>query len=278
MGARELLAEAWRRAEAGEDVAIVSVLGVEGTPPCRVGQQLVVGSAGPLAGSLGCAETDDQAVARAREALGQGSGVRALLHHDLGSIEVWIEAYPSRSRPLLVVLGATPIAEHLLDWAPVLGWRCALVEGRPERAGLPAARRAEKVVDTVSELDLSGVVDAVHTDHDAPGVVEDLAELLRAGARFVALVASASHGRGVVAALQEAGVDQGDLARLNTPAGLDLGGREAPEVALSLLAGLVANAHGASGGWLAAHKGGLVPGSGTWGAPEAASSLSRVAG
>lgn len=274
MGAPDLLAEAARRAEAGEDVAIVSAFSTEGSPPCRVGQQLLVGSAGPLAGSLGCAETDLQAVAAALDAIRAGQARRSVLHHELGTVEVWVEPYVARSRPLLVVLGATPVATHLLSWAQALGWRTALVEARPERSDLPAAALAEQVVATVTDLELPSVVDGIHTDHDAPGVVEDLAALLRSGARFVALVASASHGRGVVDALVEAGVAPSDLARLNTPAGLDLGGREAPEVALSLLAGLVAQAHGASGGWLAARKGGVFPGSGTWQAPGAPSSAS----
>jgi len=272
MGAPELLAEAARRAEAGEDVAIVSALVVEGTPPCRVGQQLLVGTAGPLAGSLGCAETDLQAVSAALDALRAGAPRRSVLHHELGNVEVWVEPYLSGSRALLVVLGATPVAAHLLSWAPALGWRTALVEARPERAEVPAAHLAERVVSSVAELELPAVFDGVHTDHDAPGVVEDLASLLRSGARFVALVASASHGRGLVEALLEAGVAPSALSRLNTPAGVDLGGREAPEVALSLLAGLVAQRHGASGGWLAAVKGGLVPGSGVWRAARASSS------
>ena len=41
-----------------------------------------------------------------------------------------------------------------------------------------------------------------------------------------------------------------DLARVRTPVGLDIGARTAEEIALSILAGIVADRHGAGGGWL----------------------------
>jgi xanthine dehydrogenase accessory factor len=41
-----------------------------------------------------------------------------------------------------------------------------------------------------------------------------------------------------------------DLARVRTPVGIDLGARSAEEIALSILAGLVADRHGKTGGWL----------------------------
>jgi len=41
-----------------------------------------------------------------------------------------------------------------------------------------------------------------------------------------------------------------DLARIRTPVGIDLGARTAEEIALSILAGIIADRHGAGGGWL----------------------------
>ena len=50
--------------------------------------------------------------------------------------------------------------------------------------------------------------------------------------------------------LRERGVAEDDIARLRSPLGLDLGGRDAEEIALSIAAGVVAAAHGRDGGWL----------------------------
>jgi xanthine dehydrogenase accessory factor len=53
-----------------------------------------------------------------------------------------------------------------------------------------------------------------------------------------------------VETLRAAGFDDGALARIRSPLGLDLGGRTAEEIALSIAAGVVADAHGREGGWL----------------------------
>ncbi len=41
-----------------------------------------------------------------------------------------------------------------------------------------------------------------------------------------------------------------DLERIRTPVGIDIGARSAEEIALSILAGVVADRHDAVGGWL----------------------------
>ena len=88
------------------------------------------------------------------------------------------------------------------------------------------------------------------TDHDAPGVTAALGTLLRAGVRFVGVMGSRRHVGGYVEALREEGFGEEDLARIRSPLGLDLGGKEPEEIALSIAAGIVADAHGRAGGWL----------------------------
>jgi len=66
---------------------------------------------------------------------------------------------------------------------------------------------------------------------------EALAPALRAGVSYVGLVASRTRGSAVTALLEGSGVPA--VARLRVPAGLDLGARAAPEVAVSILAEIV---------------------------------------
>jgi xanthine dehydrogenase accessory factor len=63
---------------------------------------------------------------------------------------------------------------------------------------------------------------------------------LEANLPYVGLVASRVRGSAVVAELRAAGLDEERLARLETPAGLDLGARTPEEIALSILARVVA--------------------------------------
>ena len=88
------------------------------------------------------------------------------------------------------------------------------------------------------------------TDHDAPAVTETLAGLLRSPVAFVGVMGSRRHVGHYVDELRAMGFSESDLARIRSPLGLDIGGRRPEEIALSIAAGLVADANDAPGGWL----------------------------
>ncbi|MDP8930268.1 MAG: XdhC/CoxI family protein [Actinomycetota bacterium] len=217
-----------------------------GEPPCRPGQKLLIGPEGPLAGTLGCAEFDRAAAADAVEVLAAGRPELRSYEHDLGNIEVHLEPY--NRPPQLVVLGATVVGLWLLRWARELGYDSALVESRAERITGEHRRAADRVVSSVGELSIDGHTSAVHTDHDAPDLPRELALLLRAGAPFVGLMGSARHTSPHLEAIRASTDDAGDALR--TPVGLDIGARTPPEIALAILAGVLAAREGRGGGWL----------------------------
>jgi xanthine dehydrogenase accessory factor len=126
-----------------------------------------------------------------------------------GTLEIFLE--PVVPAPLLAVHGQSPIAEALTDLGRRLGYRVD-----PAADAVPAA-----------------VVCASH-GRDEEAVLQ---EALAAGVPYVGLVASRKRGEAVVASLP---VDPAERARVHTPAGLDLGARTAEEVALSILAEIVA--------------------------------------
>jgi molybdopterin adenylyltransferase len=241
----DVVAELARRRDMGQDAVLATAVRVHGDPPCRPGQKLLLSTEGPLAGTLGCAEFDGGAAADAREVLRAGEPSVRTYEHELGSVEVYLE--PHRRRPLLVVLGASPVALWLLRWAADLGYDTALVEPRTDRVTAEHKDAAGTVGSAPEELSLGGEIDAVHTDHDAPGLVDHVAVLLRAGARFLGVMGSRRHASPHLEALRDMGFDV-DVVR--TPVGLDIGARSPQEIALSILAGLVAARTGASGGWL----------------------------
>ena len=219
---------------------------VEGDPPCHVGQKLVIGPRGAVSGTLGCAEFDDGAVAEVPAILEAGRPATRTYTHELGSIEVFFE--PPVRQPLLLVFSATPVARHLLRWGRELGFTPYLVEPRPGR--LPAQGPGGPLVGDLADVTLDDDTAAVHTDHDAPGVAESVAELLRSPARFIGVMGSARHVGPHIEKLRRMGFTEEELARVRTPVGIDLGAQTAEEIALSILAGLVADRRGANGSWL----------------------------
>lgn len=221
-----------------------------GAPPCPVGARIMIGPGGPLEGTLGCAEFDAAAVQAARDALDAEAPAphTALFHHDLGDIEVFVEPHPSL--PVLVIVSATPVALELLRLAHGLGYRTSLVEPRTERVTPAHRAEADEVHETIDGSALDATIDVVYTDHDAPGVADSLAVLLRSPVRFVGVMGSRRHVGPYVEALHQMGFTDEDLTRIRSPLGIDLGGKSPQEIALSIAAGLVAARTGRDGGWL----------------------------
>jgi xanthine dehydrogenase accessory factor len=154
-----------------------------------------------------------------------------------GSLEIFVQ--PRLPAPHLVVVGRSPMVQALAAMAPAIGFEVAVVErdGIDPAAFSPAAR-------VVGELDLakvgtgpeSYVVVATMGRYDEDAIEQALA----AGARFVALVASAQRAAAVRETLSATGVAEGDLGRIRAPAGLDLGHVAHPEIAVAILAEIVA--------------------------------------
>ena len=88
------------------------------------------------------------------------------------------------------------------------------------------------------------------TDHDAPDIADALAIVLKSPARFVGVMGSRRHVGPYVERLRELGFGDDELARIRSPLGVDLGGREPEEIAVSIAAGLVADTHDRDAGWL----------------------------
>ena len=132
-----------------------------------------------------------------------------------GSLEIFLE--PSVPLPVVAVFGHAPIATALLRAHRLFGQQVLRLERPDDR--LPAGTRA--------------VVVASHGNDEEP-VLE---AALRAEVPYVALVASRRRGRAVLASLE---VHERMRSQVRTPAGLDIGARTPPEVALSILAEIVA--------------------------------------
>jgi xanthine dehydrogenase accessory factor len=157
-----------------------------------------------------------------------------------GAIDVYIEPFVQARR--LVVAGATPVAEALTRLARAMDYD--VVRAVDEREREDVERGAESLgveVVTLDALDAAirtggpdraaVVVSQGHYDEQA------LESVLRGGLAYVGLVASRVRGAAVRKLLEERGVPGTETIR--NPAGLELGARTPPEVALSILAEIV---------------------------------------
>jgi xanthine dehydrogenase accessory factor len=149
--------------------------------------------------------------------LGAGEDVVTVYNPCLsgGSLEIFLE--PAVPLPVVAVFGHAPIATALLRADRLFGQQILQME-QPDDPLPPGAR---------------AVVVASHGNDEQP-VLE---AALRADLPYIGLVASRRRGPVVINALD---VDERMLSRIRTPAGIDIGARTPPEVALSILAEIVA--------------------------------------
>jgi xanthine dehydrogenase accessory factor len=131
-----------------------------------------------------------------------------------GSVEIFLE--PRVPAPLVVVVGETPIAEALVELGRPLGF--AVERGSADDVAVDGAE---------------ALVVASHGRGEEPA----LAAALRSGVPYVGLIASRLRGAAVLASLD---LSEEMTGRVHTPAGLDIGARTAAEIALSVLAEIVA--------------------------------------
>ena len=234
------------RVARGEEVVLATVIKVDGEPPSHPGAKILLSRTAALAGTLGCSEFDAAALADAGRIADARTPALRTYRHELGSIEVYVEPYPAA--PTLVVFAATPVAAALLRWAPELGFRTVLVETRPERLKDALWQQAVTSLDELPTA-LGLEIYAVHTDHDADDLVRALETLLPQQPRFIGLVGSRRHTGHHLEALRAKGVSEDVIARIQSPVGLDVGAVTPNEIALSILAGVVAVRRRARGGW-----------------------------
>jgi xanthine/CO dehydrogenase XdhC/CoxF family maturation factor len=152
---------------------------------------------------------------------------------------------PAGDRALVAVF-ASPVAGFLLRYAADAGYRGLLVD--PDAARAAGARMAGFTVADVMPGNLDGA-DVVVTDHHRDELGYLLRDALAAKARWVGIMGNPHHAGPHVAALEALGVAPGEIARVHRPIGLNIGSRTPPEIALSTLAGLIADRNSRPGGF-----------------------------
>lgn len=149
----------------------------------------------------------------------------------------------------LVTLTASPVALQLLHLGRLLGYRTVLVEPDPGRVTDLHRAHADEVVDSVAKAAPDATTDVVATDHDTEHLHDLLVGALDSDARWIGLMGSPRHTPPHIDGLRDAGWSDEDIARIHRPIGLDIGSHTPAEIAVSTLAGLVADRNGRSGGF-----------------------------
>jgi xanthine dehydrogenase accessory factor len=242
----------------------VTIVRSNGSTPQRTGAKMLVYADGRTVGTIGGGCYENDAAGKAREAIASGKPV--LVKYDLnddfvqesglicgGQMEVYID--PIAPAPALYIIGAGHVGSHLARLAHDAGFRIHVIDDRekfanPER--FPTA--AEVVVDDIADwLHRATLPAAAYVVVVTRGHTHDF-DALRALAardlRYLGLIGSRAKVTRIFGALENEGMPPECLARVHAPIGLDIGAITPAEIAVSILAELIAVRHGRDVGTL----------------------------
>ncbi len=250
----EVLEAALRAEREGHPAALVTVVHTEGSTPQKAGARMLVYPDARLVGTIGGGCVEAEMTRRARLCIDRRRC--ELASYDLtpeqagedglvcgGRMQVFIE--PLEGQPTLCLFGAGHVAQPLARLAKSCGFRVELVDDRVKFANRERFPEADLVlVDDfaagAAQLTLGRNSYAVVVTRGHKGDGEALRAVLGRGLRYVGLLGSVPKMVHVFSALEAEGVPAAELARVHTPIGLDIGAQTPEEIAVSILAEMIA--------------------------------------
>ena len=229
-----------------QPAVLATVVEIKGASPAKVGAQIVLLADSTTAGTVGGGKLEASILNDAKEA--QSSGQPRLAHYVLaeegqdaigtlcgGEVRVFIQPYAPA--PQLIIVGGGHIGRPLKVMGEAAGFNVIVVDVEPGLATVPG-------FDTIT-LNQDAYVVLMTTDH-----VSDEAALRRAitsPARYIGMIGSRAKCQTILDHLRANGVTAEALDRVYAPIGLELGGTSPQEIAVAILAEIIAVRRGGRG-------------------------------
>jgi len=246
----------------GRRFALLTVVESRGFTPQKPGRHMLVADGGETAGKVGGGAIEHECVREAKELLKDGGATRMVkkqLTTELGMCcggEMVVHLEVLEALPRLFIFGAGHVARPLAALAAATGFGVTVVDARPEwltAERFPAAARELRDPGTAArELKLDASDSVVVTTHDHALDQHVVQGLLKRPLRFTGLIGSFAKQRKFALRLKARGFDDEAIARVRTPVGLAIGAQTPEEIAVSIVAELVAVRRGATPerGWV----------------------------
>jgi|CZKT01.1.fsa_nt_gi xanthine dehydrogenase accessory factor len=252
-GTTSLLHQLVAAVDDGEPVVLATVVGTCRSVPRHAGSKMLVYSDGRHCGSIGGGAIETRVAADALSALAEGRA--RLVRYDLldprngepgtcgGEMTVYLE--PHRPAPTVLVIGCGNIGQAVVELAHWLGFQVVATDDRADLVTKELLPGADLLLPGPVEDALAavpGIADA-HLVLTTRGVQVDAAvlpKLLAGAARSIGVLGSSRRWEATQAELLKRGVPEEQLSRVRTPVGLSLGAETPREIALAILAEVVA--------------------------------------
>jgi xanthine dehydrogenase accessory factor len=242
----------------GEEVALVTIVAATGSTPQRVGAKMLVFSDGRTVGTIGGGCYENDAFWKAREAITarRPLNVKYELNDDFaqetglvcgGQMEVFIE--PVEASPDVYVFGAGHVGYWVARMAHDVGFRVHVIDDREkfasaERFGDGIEVVVEHIPHWLAEHRLPPTAYAVIVTRGHTHDLDALRALIAHPLRYLGLIGSKAKVRRIFDELLGEGSSEESLKGVHAPIGLDIGAITPQEIAVSIVAQLIAAKHG----------------------------------
>jgi xanthine dehydrogenase accessory factor len=251
---RDVLLAALDAVAQAEAAALVTVIATEGSTPQKAGAKMLVYGDGRIVGTIGGGCVEAEMIRRARHAISERRS--SLADYDLtpdqagedglvcgGRMQVFIE--PVRPEPTLLLFGAGHVAQPLARLAKGVGFRVEVADDRVKFANPDRFPEADRILnagflEATAQMTLGAESYAVVVTRGHKGDADALQSVLGRGLRFVGLLGSRPKAVYVLNELVERGVSGELLAEIHVPLGVEIGAETPDEIAVSILAELIA--------------------------------------
>jgi xanthine dehydrogenase accessory factor len=214
----------------------------------EIGAEMLVYPDGRIDGSLGPADLDQAAITQA-VALMQRTGSKTFpLEISAGTYEVFIDVFPPP--PTLLVFGAVHIAIPLVKMAKEAGFRVRVIDGRQKFLTKERFPEADQLIeawpDELAEhnVKIDSNTYIVILTHDEKFDGPALEVSLPSPARYIGAIGSKTTTANRNTRLRKLGYSEAQIARIHGPIGLPIGAREPAEIAISIMAEIIAVKYG----------------------------------
>ena len=245
----------------GETAALVTIVRTDGATPQRVGAKMLVYADGRTAGTIGGGCYENDAFWKARQVIDHGRA--QIVHYELsddlaeetglicgGQMDVFIERIDAA--PQLYVVGAGHVGYHLARLAHDVGFGIHVIDDRekfanPERFPQAVEVVVDAIPDWLHRATLPAAAYAVIVTRGHTHDLDALRALAARDLRYLGLIGSRAKIARLFDALADEGMPAECLERVHAPIGLDIGAITPQEIALSIVAELVAVKYGRIG-------------------------------
>lgn len=229
----------------GDLAAVVTVVGTRGSTPREAATKMLVYADGRRVGTVGGGDVEAQAIDEARAAMAEGypREIRCQTRGGRGEMRLFIEVLAPPAT--LLILGAGHVGQAMAELGAFLGYRVVVVDERDELITPDRFPRAHdlRTGDFAQKLSHLTLNERTYVVIVTPHAYEDeriLEELVDEPVAYVGLIGSSRRTAHTFERAREAGVPEAFLDRIHTPIGLDIGADTPREIAVSIMAEIIA--------------------------------------